>query len=428
MPIFDYVGTDKHGKPIRGNLHGRSLQAAAQDLAGQGIEVQVLQAQDDLQSQVLAPPVAPPTRVRQQIQTSVPIPDIKVAPTKRVYGGVLAAVPLAALAFFYRQLASMLHAGVGMVESLETLSTQSMSGKVSQVAQEMAHNARTGKPISEVMERHNEVFSPMALNVIRAGEMGGFLDRSLVQMADYTDREIALRNVYRRVSFYPKVMVAMAIIILSAANLIIKIVAPDSPVKLKQPLLTPTAGIALLIIIAAFYLFRLLGVSNPGFRYIRDSVVMRIPWLGRSTRQFAMAKFGRALGLLYKSGVPAHVGFRLSAESCGNEYMAHHLAPASDLLAKGMGLTAAFSSTRSFDPVVMSMVSTGERTGNLDQMMESLATHYEEEAATRSTQIAWFMGVMLLLTVALYIAYVYATNFLEIMGPLKQIAKEAAEG
>ena len=128
-----------------------------------------------------------------------------------------------------------------------------------------------------------------------------------------------------------------------------------------------------------------------------------------------MAKFGRAFGALYRAGVPLPNVVKLSADSCGNEYMRAKLYPASKVLEGGAGITETLKSTGALSPIVIDMLSTGEQTGNLDQMLNKMSDYYQDEAKTRSIQLGHFMGVLAFLVVAIYIGYIIVT-FYENMG------------
>jgi type II secretory pathway component PulF len=233
-------------------------------------------------------------------------------------------------------------------------------------------------------------------------------------VADYVEREIALRNLYRRVTFYPKLQVAASIIIVLGANAIIASIKPGAP-GLTSPLTTASTWLWLGPLIVGIFLFLRLGLANPAIKYVWDLVVSNIPFIGNTFRQISMARFGRAFGALYKGGVPIPKAFKLAADACGNEYLRARMYPASNRLETGAGVHETFRSTQAFSPIVMDMVQTGESTGNLDHMLHKVADFYEDEAETRSTQTGLMTGVVVGLLVALYIGSIII-NFYQGMG------------
>jgi type II secretory pathway component PulF len=310
----------------------------------------------------------------------------------------------------------MLEAGVPIVQSLDTLSRQSRSPKLTEVIRELRGHVEAGRPISAGLQRYPEVFGPVVVSLVRAGEKGGFLDKALALVADYLDREIQLRNLYRRVTFYPKLQIAASIVIVIATNMIIASLGKSG--GLTSPLTEPRTWVFLTPIIIGIFLFLRVGLANFAVKYSWDSMTSNIPFIGNTLRQIAMAKFGRAFGALYRGGVSLPESLNLSADACGNEYLRAKMLPAYQRLEGGAGLTETLRSTGAFSPIVIDMIETGERTGNLDHMLNKMADFYEDEAATRSTQTGLIVGVVLGLLVAIYIGYVVITFYMGHYAPM----------
>ncbi len=419
MPIFEYQAIDPNGRPIRGTVHGSTLDAASRDLADRGYTVsEVHIAGDDR-----APRPQPPTAT-----SEASLPDDytqRNAVVTEVLAPIFGRVGLAPFSFFFRQLGTMLDAGVNPRQALETLGRQSASPKLKSISKEMANYVEAGHPMSAAMQKYAEVFNPLTMSIVRAGEEGGFLAQAFTQIADYADREIALRNLIRRVTIYPKLVIAAAIVIFLAANEIIKSVAPQSPIRLTSPLTNIGVWIVLLPVLIGLFLFLRVGLHNPRIKYNWDLFLAYLPGIGKTVRQFSMAKFGRALGALYRAGVPIHRAFQLSADATGNEYlrakMYHGLAP----LQEGGGIAQTLRATGAFDEIVLNMADTGEQTGNLDGMLQKVSEYYEQEAETRATQLGWIFGVLCLLAVAVYVGYVYITNLAGIGGHYQEMVDTA---
>lgn len=419
MPIFDYVGEDATGKQHRGSLHGSSSEAIVDQLGQKGIQVSNIWPHNPENSfqQVVQPtsvPNEPETERRSWVATDL-------------WGPVFGRVPLGQLSFFFRQAASMLGAGVNPVQTFETLGAQTKNSKLAEINRNLAEHTLAGKPMSASMQRYPEVFQPLVMSMVRAGEQGGFLESALNQIADYIDREIELRTLYRRATFYPKMVVVAALVILTAANAIISSVAPNSPIRLSQPLLGPF-GAVLAVVVVGLFLFVRVGLHNPRIRYNFDLFVSLLPVFGRTMHEFAMAKFGRALGALYRAGLPIHRALSLSADACGNEYVRARIHRSIDRIEQGEGLAKTLQSSNAFNPVVMNMISTGEQTGDLDLMLGKMAEFYEREASTRSLQVGVATGVLALLVVAVYVGYIFITNLGSTLGGAYQKAASEAAG
>lgn len=422
MPTFEYQAQSNDGQVVSGLVLGASLDEAASSLAGKGLQVLrigVAASPGDPLAGVSARPVERPSketaRVVQDGPTIVGPPvDQRTYMQTSVWGPLVGKVPLSQLAFFFRQLGTMLSAGVPIVQTMGTLANQSASPKLRSILHELGGHVEAGRPISAGMQRYPEVFTPVMISIVRAGEEGGFLEKSLHLVADYIDREIHLRNLYRRLTFFPKLQIAMSILIVIGTNFIIASLGKKG--GLSSPLTEPGTWIWLGPLIVALFLFFRVGLANPRVKHNWDTVLSNLPYVGKTLRQLSMAKFGRAFGALYGGGVPMQKAFELGAESCGNEYLRSRMRPAYRQLETGAGLTETLSATGAFSPIVLDMVSTGERTGNLDFMLMKTADFYEQEAETRSTQTALIVGVVLGLVVAVYIGYVVITFYMGYYG------------
>ncbi len=388
MPIFEYRATDAEGKGVSGTVQGATLDAAAHELAARGLTVQQV-------SNSSPKPIA-------EIPSPIFEPRSKMATD--VVGPLVGRVSLSQLQFFFRQLATMLKAGVNPIQSFDTLARQSHSLKLQKIISELRDHTLAGRPMSFGMQRYPEVFNPLMMALVRAGEEGGFLDESLSQTADYLQREIELRNLIRRETFYPKLVIVASMIIISGANLVIATMASGAP-GLSSPLTRIGTWFILGPILIALFLFFRIGLQNPRIKFNWDAFVANIPWVGGTVRGFAMAKFGRAFGALYKGGVPVHKGLRLAADACGNEYLRSMMIPASAKLEHGEGITDTLRETGAFSPIVLDMTATGEATGNLDLMLTKMAEYYEEEGAVQAKQMGLILGVVCFLAVAIYVAF-----------------------
>ena len=405
MPIFQYVATNAEGQTERGMVPGPTIDAVTRKLQSRGLQVTEvsLAATDDPLQEGLAQEYGP----RSRIQTDL------VAP-------LASQVSLAHLQFFFRQLAAMMNAGVGVAQCFDTLAKQSQSPKLQQILFETKDIAMRGEPISASFQRYPEVFTPLIMSMVRAGEEGGFLTEQCKRISEYLEREIQLRNIIRAATIYPKVTLVSSIIIILAANWIIDSVGRPGAEKLLSPLTSPATWVILGPILVGVFFYVKVVRRQPHAQYQWDSVMVRLPGLGNVIHGFAMAKFGRSFGALYSSGVPLPRAVKLSADACGNQYVRTHVYPAADELERGGGITDAFARTGAFSPIVLDMTRTGEMTGNIDEMLLKLAEFYEDEGATKAKQFAVIFGVVVLALVGAYVGYVYITNMVRILGGAAQ--------
>ncbi len=426
MPVFEFTATNPSGENVRGTMMSATLVSAAEDLARQGYQVQhvglAAGANDPIPKEFsgIEPPIGaepPPANAAPDITSE------RSYMMTSVVGPLVLQIPLSALLFFFRQLSTMLGAGVNPVQTFDTLSNQTHDPRLKSIIRELRDHALAGRPMSVGLQRYPESFTPLMLSLVRVGEESGQLDKALGQIAGYIEREIELRNLIRRVTIYPKLVVAAAILIVLAANAVIAMIGRGRGI---DTLLTrPSTWVILTPLIVGIYLFVKVGLKNPRIKFQYDQVILSIPVLGPALHQLSMAKFGRAFGTLYAGGVPVHRAVLFAADACGNEYLRARIHPAAKGLEEGAGITETFAATGAFSPMVLDMTRTGETTGNVDMMLERMATFYEDDASTKATQFGYAFGVLVFLIVAVYVAYTVITFYASYFGGISQAGSEA---
>ncbi len=437
MPSFRYEATNGRGQAEHGTVLSPSLAQAVEDLAARGLNVTRIDADPsgglgDLAS-VPAPARAvvegaaptPPSNLY-DYEEGAPSPFVssverpggssspETAPRSyfatSIAGPLVGRVPLAQLNFFFRQFAAMQKAGVPIVQALDTLAGQAQSPKLRRVIGELREHAKAGRPLSAGAQRYPEVFTPMAVSLIRAGEESGRLDESCMLISDYLQSEIELRSLLRRVTFYPKLLLGFSILIVLSTNYIIQNVLAKEG-GLSSPLTMASTWIILAPTLIGIFLFVRWGLANPRIKYNWDLFLSVLPYMGGTLRQLAMAKFGRAFSALWRGGIPMTRAIELSADACGNEYLRARIYPAAKRLESGAGLTETLRETGAFSPIVLDMTATGETTGNLDEMLTKMCEYYEDEGKTRAHAMGQLLGLLTLVGVAIYIVAMIVLPF-----------------
>lgn len=449
MPIFEYRGKNAAGENVNGTLFCASMPAAVDDLTRRGYVVEHLQVAENPGDPV--PSGAPPIQAPAPAPSAVPSagtaggsaalyeasPSLygPTAPAGASPGagsrefsaserqmlqpagaagyhpprsrlvtdvmGPIFAVPLPTLLFFFRQLSTMLNAGVAPVQSLDTLASQTADPRMVGAIRELRQHALEGRPLTYGLERYPEIFSPLMISLVRAGEETGRVDESLKMVARHIEQEISIRNLYRKVTFYPKLVVIASIFIILGANGVIAALGKEGGIW--SPLTQVSTWIVLGPLLVFGFLFFRVGVKQNSVRKVYDEVLQKAPGLGKILHQFAMAKFGRAFGTLYAGGVATPRATMLSADACGNEFLRRRIYPCAREIEEGGSIADAFARTGAFSPIVLDMVRTGETTGNLDSMLNNMADFYEDEAHTKAMQLGTIFGVVCLLLVAIYV-------------------------
>lgn len=404
MPVFEYRGMNAEGKPVTGHMIGDSLDMVSRRLTEQGMKVEQLGlAKDnfDAISETRTEASRGIDQVTKQVFGDAPPLDPRHRLQTDLLGPLVGGVPLKDLSFFFRQLGTMLNAGIEPRHALETLAGQS-HGTLRHVLFETRDHVAAGRPMSAGMQRYPEVFSPMMMGMIRAGEDGGFLADQCTRLADYIQRDVELRNVVRRETFYPKLVFFLSIFIISGANFIINALKPgakgiDAPTLIWAVIL----GMAL----GALFFGKVL-LKNPAVKRPFDEFVLKLPYIGAMMHGFAMAMFGRAFGALYSAGMPLSRAMQLGADSCGNEAVRAKIYPVIHQLDEGVGIYETFARAGIFSPVVLDMVRAGEMTGSMNEMLIKVAEYYEDEGQTKARQSAALLGAVMIIILGIYVGYI----------------------
>jgi len=411
MAIFEYKGVDGTGQAVSGTLTGASLAAAAAALEQRGLNIEHLAPAENLGDPI------PADFGRETPRPTEPVPQRHYIETH--VAGQLIKVPLPDQAFFFRQLGTMIHAGVGMVQTLETLYNQTHNFRLKAVVRETADFVREGRPLSAGLERYPDIFSPLTIALVKTGERAGILVETLRQASDYLEREIKLRNLIRRVTLYPKIVIGASIFIIVVANWIIGAVGGKSFIW--SPLTSWSTWFLLAPFLIGLWIFFKFIIPNPEMKQRWDRFMIGLPYFGVTAHQLAMAKFGRAFAALYRGGVAPHDATLLAADACGNEHVRALIKPAAQRVRKGVGMTQAFAETRAFSPIPLDMISTGENTGNIDFMLEKMADFYEDDSETRATASGQVLGVICLIAVGIYVGYVVISFYMGRMDSLQSV-------
>jgi type II secretory pathway component PulF len=315
---------------------------------------------------------------------------------QRIVNPIFGGASVYQMAVFYRQFGIMVRSGMTVGHALSSLSTQGGSRVLRKVAQESLTFVQSGGRLSEAFARYPWVFPELHISLLRAAETGGTMDRMLSKIADYLEREHGIRQRLRLATLYPKILVLAVIFIPRLPVLVLE--GFDS----YRHQTIGTLGPILAAVAALWVLHRLLSQIGA-FRYVQDVVKLAAPRVGNMVRMLALAKFYRVLGAMYAAGTPISQAMNHAADASGNWFLTKRLRRASPLVAQGMQLSAALEATRVLPPMALDMISTGEQTGNIDEMLDKVAEYTENEAEVGVIQSTVVLGILLVLCVAAYI-------------------------
>lgn len=323
------------------------------------------------------------------------------------------------LAVFTRQLATMISAGIPLLECLEVLEEQAADRGFKYVLNNVVEMVRGGSDMSEALSHHSRVFSKIFVNMIKAGEASGQLDIILVRLAEYQEATAALRREIRAAMTYP--CVSMALITLISIFLMVYIVpqfkqifdslgSPDKPLEL--PILTKIL-LNMSVFMRDNFLFLLVGAaglvvgvvmwrrSKTGRRYF-DHIALKMPVFGPLFRKVAISRFSRTFATLIKSGVPILGSLEIVASTSGNTLIEEAVLKARDNVRQGETLALPLAASGVFPTMVTKMIAIGEKSGALENLLEKISEFYDQQvgAAVKSLTsmiepiLIGFMGVL----------------------------------
>ncbi|MFN2420029.1 MAG: type II secretion system F family protein [Gemmatimonadota bacterium] len=295
------------------------------------------------------------------------------------------------LVLFTRQFATMINAGLPLVQSLDILASQQSKPKVAAKIRGLLAEVESGSTLADAMRKHRDFFSEIYVNMIAAGEAGGILDTILLRLAEYLEAADKLRRKVRGAMFYPLTVMSFAVIAIAVLLMFViptfaefftsAGVALPLPTRIVMGLSNFLLGywwslIGLMAI--AFYALRSYRRSPEG-RLTTDRLLLRVPVLGQVLRKSSIARFSRTLGTLVQSGVPILEGLEITARTAGNKVIEEAVMESRASIAGGETIAEPLKKSEVFPPMVVQMINVGEQTGGLDDMLGKIADFYDEE-------------------------------------------------
>ncbi len=316
---------------------------------------------------------------------------------------------------FTRQFATMIGAGLPMVQCLDILSTQMENKELAKIVKDVKEGVSGGATLSEAMARHPKIFDPLYTNMVEAGEVGGALDAILVRLAVYREKADKLVRKVKGAMVYPSVImfVAAAVTVSMLAFIVPVFAKMFGGLNAELPMPTQVV-LQISNFLKANFVYLVVGVVGiiAGILYWKktpqgglywDKTMLNLPVLGNLVRKSSVARFTRTLGTLLASGVSILDAMDITAKTAGNMVIANAINKSVMAIAEGDTITGPLKESGVFPPMVTQMISVGEKTGGLDEMLNKIADFYDEEvddAVSALTSIIEpiiivFMGVVI---------------------------------
>jgi len=325
---------------------------------------------------------------------------------------------------FTRQLATMIDAGLPLVQCLEILSKQQENSTFKRTIAEIQQDVEAGTTFADAMRKHPKAFDSLYSNMIEAGETGGILDTILNRLALFMEKTMALKKKVKGAMTYPTICLAISILILIVILVFVIPVFEEMFSQMDAALPVPTQIVVamsnafkqnliwiILPIVAIAYIFKKVYKTEKG-RYRIDQAFLKMPVVGMLIRKVAVAKFTRTLSTMLQSGVPILEALQVVARTAGNKVIEVAVLRTADAIAEGRPMAEPLMESGVFPNMVVQMINVGESVGALDTMLEKVADFYDEEVdqavANLTAMIEPFMMVFLggmigTLVVAMYL-------------------------
>ena len=351
----------------------------------------------------------------------------RVAGASKEEGGLLARevnlsdlldrVKLMDIAVMDRQMAVLLKAGISMSEALQALVDQQEKPSLKKVLTSVRTRVNEGKSLAEAMEEHPKVFPALHVNMVRVGEASGTLDLVFERLADFTESQVQLRSKVISAMIYPSLMLTVAVLIISGMMLffIPKITGMFKEAGVELPaitqalifitdIFTSTWYIILPLLVVGYILFNRWKVTDAG-RLKYDAFKLKLPVFGRIVRLVAVSRFARTLATLLQSGVQILPALDIVKAIVNNAVLADVIDKTKDEVREGNSIAGPLRQSGHFPAMVVHMIAIGERTGELEQMLGSVAQAYESEVENKISTLTSVLEPVMIVTMGIIVGF-----------------------
>ena len=383
MPGFSYVAVDKRGKEKRGSLEAETRERALEQLKAEGLI---------------------PVSVREQ-----------GALNKEIDFSIGKKVKPRDLSVFCRQFVSITQAGVPMKEALQMLSEQTENKWLKRAISEVLLNVEKGNTLADSMRSQPDIFPPMLVNMVEAGEQSGSLEMAFSRMAVHFEKEAKLKATIKKATIYPIILVIAAIGVIAVMLLFVIPIFIDmfADLDIEMPALTMFVMnsskwmtshwyVVLAIIVGVVAAYKLIYRTTQG-RLTIDRIKMKMPLFGKLTVKTACSQFARTMSTLLMSGISTIDALETTSKIVNNIHYTNAMLKARGEVMKGVPLSEPLEASGIFPPMVYHMTGIGEETGNVEEMLEKMADYYDEEVEMTTQSVLAAMEPIIILFMALII-------------------------
>ena len=328
---------------------------------------------------------------------------------------------------FTRQLATMIDAGLPLVQCLEILGNQSENKFLAKVVTQVRSDVESGSTFAEAIKKHPKVFNDLYANMVAAGEAGGILDTILQRLATYMEKFAKIKRQIKGAMIYPSVILFVAVAVVGLLMVVVVPMLANMFSEMGGALPLPTriviaisnflsgwGGLSLLIAIIGFFVGLAQWRKTHHGKKITDAIALKLPVMGTLIQRVSVAKFTRTLGTLLSSGVPILEGLLIVARTAGNKIVEEAIVATRQSVSEGKTLAEPLSKAKVFPPMVTQMISVGEATGALDNMLGKIADFYDDEVDTAVGALTAMMEPVLMIFLGISVGFVIIAMYMPI--------------
>jgi type IV pilus assembly protein PilC len=337
------------------------------------------------------------------------------------------------IVIFTRQFSTMINAGLPLVQALNILTEQSQNKVLSDVTRKVVFDVESGKTVADAMSKHPQAFSPLYVNMVAAGEAGGILDTILMRLATFMEKNDALMRKVKGATIYPSVIMSVAGVAVTVLLIFVIPVFENLFTSAGLPLPLPTRVvmgmsrflkgywyIVLATVITSIFLYRRYAATSNG-RLNIDKLLLRVPVLGDVIRKAAVSRFTRTLGTLVSSGVSILDGLEITAKTAGNRVVQDAIMESRASIAGGDTIAQPLKKSGVFPPMVISMISVGEQTGGLDEMLSKIADFYDDEVDAAVGNLLSLLEPMMIVFLGVVVGGMVVSMYLPIFDMINAV-------
>ena len=398
MGVFEYKGFSQKSKSVKGFIDADSIKAAKSKLRKSGIF---------------------PTEITEEVKE-------RKEKKKGALTNLTEIVSKSDIALMTRQFATLVNANLPMVESLSAMIEQLDNVKLKKVITSVRERVNEGATLADALSVHPHIFSNIYVNMVRAGEASGALDVVLLRLADFQESQVKLIRKIQAIFAYPILMLFVGVGVLSflLTYVIPKVTKIFENFKKELPIptkiLISTSNvlkenwflILVMIVIIAYAMKKYIKTANGRHRF--DNFTLKVPLFGKLIKKVIIARFARTLSTLLKSGIPLLTSMGIVKNIVNNVIVEEAINDASISVKEGENIAATLKSTGMFPPLVTRMVAVGEKTGQLEEMLEKIADSYENEVEAMVLGLTSVIEPLMIIIMGAVVAFIVISILLPI--------------